>query len=405
MLIQKINESLMKVNPNFNFGTNINNSIILSSKMGDFQIPIDEQFHTIIDEKQELSQEQYPIAMPMPNPYELLMIPETLEIPSSDESSEDSDNSSNGEKKEESIDNNQKNYLINEKKVDEKKDKKINNFIISQNINFSFNSTYENLNKISENNYAKDENLQKSVIKLIKVYLNEKTKLETEKNRLNESNSNENNSNDKTPKNKDNNNKDMINKQKIMKKEEQKEEKEKEKDVWSFLDNNENSPKNIRHGKTNNIFGKKKKKKSYSDLFSLVETSSPKSIKKSNISIKKKKRKSIGKSVSRKEISKKKSKHRNSYKPILNLHTLGQEEEEENEDDKKENKEVNKEDDKEENKEDNKDNDNDDIINSLEFTDLDENERKESYLKKYYKTYQKKRKKQDEEKSMNDNNK
>ena len=403
MLIQKINESLMKVNPNFNFGTNINNSIILSSKMGDFQIPIDEQFHAIIDEKQELSQEQYPIAMPMPNPYELLMIPETLEIPSSDESSEDSDNSSNGEKKEESIDNNQKNYLINEKKVDEKKDKKINNFIISQNINFSFNSTYENLNKISENNYAKDENLQKSVIKLIKVYLNEKTKLETEKNRLNESNSNENNSNDKTPKNKDNNNKDMINKQKIMKKEEQKE--EKEKDVWSFLDNNDNSPKNIRHGKTNNIFGKKKKKKSYSDLFSLVETSSPKSIKKSNISIKKKKRKSIGKSVSRKEISKKKSKHRNSYKPILNLHTLEQEEEEENEDDKKENKEVNKEDDKEENKEDNKDNDNDDIINSLEFTDLDENERKESYLKKYYKTYQKKRKKQDEEKSMNDNNK
>ncbi len=212
----------------------------------------------------------------------------------------------------------------------------------------------------------------------------------------------------------------MINKQKIIKKEE-----EKEKDVWSFLDNNEDSnnifdldksksnveerkcksPKIIRHGKTNNIFGKKKKKKSYSNLFSLAETFSPKSNKKSNISIKKKKRKSIGKSVSRKEISKKKSKHRNSYKPILNLHTLEQEEEEENEDDKKENKEVNKEDDKEENKEDNKDNDNDDIINSLEFTDLDENERKESYLKKYYKTYQKKRKKQDEEKSMNDNNK
>ena len=110
----------------------------------------------------------------------------------------------------------------------------------------------------------------------------------------------------------------------------------------------------------------------------------------------------MGKSISRKEIGKKKTKHRNSDKPILNLHTLEQEEEEdENEDDKKENKESNKEDNKEENKEE----DNDDIINSLEFTDLDENEKRESYIKKYYKTYQKKRKKQDEEKSMNDNNK
>ena len=87
------------------------------------------------------------------------------------------------------------------------------------------NTTYENLNKLSEGNYSKDENLQKSVHKIIQVYLEEKTKKENEQKQIT---SQENNSISKTPKIKD------LGKEK----------KEKEKDVWSFLDDKEDSNNN-----------------------------------------------------------------------------------------------------------------------------------------------------------------
>ena len=114
-------------------------------------------------------------------------------------------------------------------------------------MNFSYSSTYQNINTISEGNYSKDTNLQKSVMKLIGVYLKEKNK---SKNRVTQisvfkSTSNINNNIIKREKkinkiktlnhnkiiNNKNNNNELLNN-------ENKKENE-EKDVWAYLNEDE----------------------------------------------------------------------------------------------------------------------------------------------------------------------
>jgi hypothetical protein len=188
MLVQKITESIAKVNPNINLSSSLNNntnSLILSSKIGEV-LAMNPEFNSIIDEKPELNPNNltqslnpnpelnnpnlnpinrtgFPFPhefVQFPNPQELFLIPESLEISSSDSSSENSDESS--EEKNSSKINNSK----NDSKLNEKNEKKKEvELSISENYNFSLNNTYENLNKLSEGNYSKDENLQKSVQK------------------------------------------------------------------------------------------------------------------------------------------------------------------------------------------------------------------------------------------------
>ena len=415
MLLQKIAESLSKVNPNINSSFNHNtNSIILSSKIGDM-FSINPELNNIIDEQPELNpnicqsnnhdinsnlngdmnQSPFPNSNPIDffqfqNPNELFLIPESIELSSSESSSENSNESNSTEKNEGSSKNNTKSNS-NENNA-KKKEWELS---ISKNNNFTVNSTYENINKLSEGNYIKDENLRKSVFKLIKVYLNEKSKNEkTEKIDIEKKNKTsvlERSSIIKAPKFNEN----------LKEKE-----KNKEKDVWSFLETenkkedsgfNFDNPKNedslekvhckspqARRKKTNNNITKKKgTKKLYDNLFSLEEPT-PKNKKTYN---KKKARKSINKTTVKKDFRRKKSRKKGiNNSPILNLHQL--EKGDEN------------------NKDDNKDKDKDknsNIISSLEFSDLDEGTNpKDTYKKKNYKTYQNKAKKEDKNENSNE---
>jgi hypothetical protein len=430
MLIQKLTESMSN---NMNLSSSLNNnSIVLSSKMGDV-ISINPEFNYnyIIDEKPELNPNisqnlngdisqnlnhnmnpnlthitnlnpnpfHFPQSNEMvtfANPNELFLIPESLEISSSKSSSENSSESDNA----------------SEKKEEEKKDSKLNEvppkkeviLSINENTNFTLNTTYENLNKISEGNYAKDENLQKSVIKLIKVYLSEKNKPEIEKKPKNSSIVE---------------NRGSIFRSSQIKDPKKEQEEKKEKDVWSFLndddDNNEDKEKDnlekghcksprVRQKKTNIIPKNRKSKRIYDNLFSLDET--PKN-KKNGSKIK---RKSIKKTSIKKVIKGKKTKKKNNTNlEIQKLHTLEREDDESEKKENKENKDKEKDKEKENDKEKveekekkdeveknkDKEKERDNTIGSLEMSDLDEEiEPRESYVNNYYKTYEKKIKKQ-----------
>ena len=160
MLISKIKESLIKINPNINLtilNSSINNSFINQEqkKENNFQFGyiLHSNNNTIQDNS--LVSDKNEGINPLNGP-ELLIIPESPEFDL--ESSSENSNSSNDSKS----------------KSNEEK-KKIELYI-SENNNFSFNTIYDNLNTISNGNYSKDINLQKSVKKLIDVYLKEKLK-------------------------------------------------------------------------------------------------------------------------------------------------------------------------------------------------------------------------------------
>ena len=429
MLVQKITESIAKVNPNINLNSSMNNntnSIIWSSKIGDV-LAMHPELNNIIDEKPELGQNinkslsqdineninnnfnqnelsnipQFQNFMPVPNPYELFLIPEDIELSSSQTSSEDS-SESNTDKNEESSN---KNSLKNNSKLKESNIKKKEvELSISENNNFTLNSTYDNLNKLSEGNYSKDDNLKKSVEKLIKVYLSEKEQKEKEKIE-----------NDKKMKGNSVFERSSIIKSPKIKGDIKEKEPKKEKDVWSFLDddskkektdfNFDNSKNNdsfekihckspqARRKKPNDLIKKKKSRKIYDNLFNLDEPS-PK-VKKID---KKKSRKSINKTTVKRNMNKKKSKKK---EKVINLNPLE--------------KEGDNGDKKEKNKEKEKENDND-ILSSLDLSNLGaENEnQKETFKRNKYKTYNKKRKKgeknnesdedSDGKSSKNDNN-
>ena len=159
MLISKITDSLIRINPNANFNTNLNssmnNSLNNSIQRNENNMIV---FGTGIQSSclmQENSLENVKLDMNEAinnlNGQELLIIPESPEF-DSETSSENSKSS------------NESNSIS----VEEPK-KKIE-LSISENMNFSYSTTYDNLNTISEGNYSKDINLQKSVMKLIGVY-------------------------------------------------------------------------------------------------------------------------------------------------------------------------------------------------------------------------------------------
>ena len=394
LLIQKITESLAKINPNVNLSSSMNNnSILLSSKIGD-ATPINPELNYIIDEKPELNLNinqnmnnqnlpqklngninlnQYNInqnpfqipqhheIFPVPNPQDLFLIPESLEITSSDSSSDNSSESNKSSKKEDE----NKNSKNNRSKLNETPPKKVIELSISESTNFSLNSSYENLNKLSKGNYIKDENLQKSVIKLINVYLTEKEKPQVDL--------------DKRPKNATSiiERKSSLGKSPKLKDPEKKKEKNKEKDVWFYLEEDQesnNSKKQdsfekgckspqMRHRKTNDFSRKKKAKRIYDNLFSLDET--PKKRKTMN-----KRKRSINKTTLRRDTKKKK---------------INEDDDNDNKIDKEKSKDKIKDDEKDKNK---------NTTSSLEFSDIeDPNEQRDTYVNNYYKTYQKKNKK------------
>ena len=423
LLLQKITESLANnISQNMNSSSSMNNnSILLSSKIGEV-ISVNPEFNYIIDEQPELNSNisqninnnlndinmnnnnlnpnlnnltnlnQNTFHFPQTNefvtfhnPNELFLIPESLEISSSSESSsensEDSNKNNNSEKKEE-------NNNINNNKLNEISKKKEIILTISENTNFTLNNSYENINKLSEGNYTKDENLQKSVLKLIKVYLTEKSKPENEN--LKE------NPQKKTTSIINNEKRSSIFKSPKIKDVQKEKEEKKENDVWSFLDKeNENSKikdsfepmhcksPQVRQKKTNDFSKRKRNKNSiYDNLFSLDET--PKNKKNLN----KKKNKNINKTALKKDIKRKKSRKKNTLNlQILKLDTL----EKEDESSEKKDKEI---------KEEQKDN----TIGTLELSDLEEEmEQRHTYINNNYKTYQKVSKKQLNEKNENNN--
>ena len=281
-LISKITENLMKINPNFNLNLNlnssVNNSFIIAPKSdNNIQSGIVAQNNSIIihdncitSDKPELND-----GMNYVKEQELLIIPESAEF--------DSDYSSSKNSK---ISKESSSTSVNQKKKVE--------LSISQNTNFSFSSIYDNINKISEGHYSKDVNLRKSVIKLIGIYIKEKSiKLKNDSFSFNKETSNKlvtiseiiskdnkekeknkkvnSNNTETTPtKNKNQKDKDKIKdngknkeKEKDKNKEEDKEkekEKEKEKDVWAFLDENDEDENEYKYFKTK----KENSKKDYS---------------------------------------------------------------------------------------------------------------------------------------------
>ena len=159
LLLSKISESLIRINPNINLNSSINNSFINISQRNDnnfqfggSQTSLLMQDNSLTSERPELNEVVNPL-----NGQELLIIPESPEFDS--ESSSENSKSSNES---------------NAISIQEKKKKM--ELSISESFNFSISKTYENLNTISEGNYSKDVNLQKSVMKLIGVYLKEKKK-------------------------------------------------------------------------------------------------------------------------------------------------------------------------------------------------------------------------------------
>ena len=388
MFIHKITDALNKINPNINLSSSLNsNSIVISSKVGDIISP---ELHEIIEEKPEFNSQfsqsinptihpnlnnniiTSPPLIPKYETQQIFLIPDSLELSSSSSeiSSEDSKETNNSKNKEKEDEN--ENMIISSK-VNEITSKKEIELSISQNTSFTLNTTYENLNNLSEGNYSKDESLRNSVLKVIQTYLIDKKKFKSEKKQtflvLRRS------SITKSPK---------INNS------------VKEKDVWSFLDNDNNkgnsnisktkdsiekiysvSPQSCQK-KTNNMAKRKKYRSVYENLFSLEEYPKTKKLHK------KKKTKSINKTIDKKDLNKSRPKKRiTNTGNIINLKELGNlSESEEN----KEQKNY-----QENHKEKEKDKDKETINSSLEFSDLDEENKKvDNIMNKYYKNYPKK---------------
>ena len=388
MFLHKITDALNKINPNINLSSSLNsNSIIISSKVGDIISP---ELHEIIEEKPEFnsqfSQSINPIIHPnlnnniiTPPPlipkYEtqqIFLIPDSLELSSSSSeiSSEDSKETNNSKNKEKEDEN--ENMIVS-RKVNEITSKKEIELSISQNTSFTLNTTYENLNNLSEGNYSKDESLRNSVLKVIQTYLIDKKKFESEKKQSS-----------------------LVLRRSSITKSPKINNSVKEKDVWSFLDVDNNKANSnisktkdsiekansnlpgLRQKKTNNMAKRKKYRSVYENLFSLEELPKTKKLHK------KKKTKSINKTIVKKDLNKSRPKKRiTNTGNIINLKELG------NLSESEENKEQKN--DQENNKEKEKDKDKETINSSLEFSDLDEENKKvDNIMNKYYKNYKKK---------------
>ena len=244
MLLSKISESLIRINPNINLtnilNSSINNSLNNSFRRNDYnnyQLAYnvqnsDAQENSTVSDKIEMNE-----GLPLPlGGQELLVIPESPEFDSETSSSENTKSS------------NESNSVLEKEKT------KVE-LTISENYNFSYNKIYDNLDIISDGNYSKDINLQKSVTKLIGVYLKEKMKSKLKTNIKNDSSEVISNKKDKEKEKdekekvkgsiikkkttkKDRNNSPLQNREKKEKEKEEKE-KEKEEDVWAFLNEEE----------------------------------------------------------------------------------------------------------------------------------------------------------------------
>ena len=219
MLVEKISASLLKINPNsninFNLNSSINNSfnnvIIKNDSTIPNNMPIGYGLQSNVM-MQENSMTSDNINEVMVNPLagqELLIIPESPEFDS--ESSSENSKSSNDS---------------NTLTLPEKKQVELS---ISENFSFSYSTTYDNMDSISEGNYSKDVNLRKSVMKLIGFYLKEKAKKKNKPSEKRENSENNINSHKKEKeKEKEKSNKKERNSNK-----------ETEKDVWAFLNEEE----------------------------------------------------------------------------------------------------------------------------------------------------------------------
>ena len=244
MLLSKISESLIRINPNINLNSSINNSFINISQRNDnnfqfggLQTSLLMQDNSITSERPEINEVINPI-----NGQELLIIPESPEFDS--ESSSENSKSSN-----------ESNTISIEGK------KKKMELSISENVNFSFSTTYANLNTISEGNYSKDVNLQKSVMKLIGVYLKEKKK---NKNKPSGAKYESTVKKEKLQIQDKDISLNKINKKEKDKSKDKDKDKKNEEDVWAFLnedDHNENEDLNFNFksssSKDNSDFGEK----------------------------------------------------------------------------------------------------------------------------------------------------
>ncbi len=228
MLIGKISESLLKINPNSNINFNLNSSINNSFNnviiKNDSNIPNNIPFGYGLQSNlmmQDNSMTSDHINEVMVNPLagqELLIIPESPEFDS--ESSSENSKSSNDS---------------NTLTLPEKKQVELS---ISENFSFSYSTTYDNMDSISEGNYSKDVNLRKSVMKLIGFYLKEKAKKKnkpSEKRENSEDNINSNKKEKEKEKEKEKNNKKERNSNK-----------ETERDVWAFLNDEEEPNENLK---------------------------------------------------------------------------------------------------------------------------------------------------------------
>jgi hypothetical protein len=156
------------------------------------------------------------------NPQDLLIIPESPELDSqlSSSSSTSSDYDSKLSKE-------------SDEKISVKEKSKIE-FSICKNINFSYETNYENMNKISDGNYSKDSNLRKCVKKLIDFYLKEKAKCKNKT--KNETSDQKSEDSEKDIKSKNEKKENILNKNNINIKSNNKKE---ESDVWAFLNEEE----------------------------------------------------------------------------------------------------------------------------------------------------------------------
>jgi hypothetical protein len=311
---------------------------------------------------------------------ELLIIPESAEFDSDYSSSKNSKDSNS--------------TSVNHRKKVE--------LSISQNTNFSFSSIYDNINKISEGNYSTDDNLRKSVTKLIGFYLKEKkNKLKNgsfsfngEKSDIlatvreviekdNKENENEkekkfnSNNTDTTPtknknqKDKDKNNNKIKDKGKNKEKEKDKnnknkeedKEKTKEKDVWAFLDENDEDEFQYKYKPNKEDYSKTPKPKNSKKIMNFTSTAKNES--------KFKKDEPSNFMLDNKEQSKKNPKRKSRPKKCSTLINP---------------KQIKKKIEKNEKEQSNMDN-LDGKSSSLDLSLHDNFKQQENYIKNYYKTY------------------
>ena len=405
MLISKISESIARINPNTNLtilNSSLNNSLnnsFLKHDGTNIQNPSNFQASYIIRNNSLTSDkiENNEIINPILG-QDLLIIPESPEFDS--ESSSDNSKSSN-----ESIN----------KNVEEKKKVELS---ISENYNFSYNKIYDNLNIISEGNYSKDNNLQKSVMKLIGVYLKEKVKSHYKSSHLrNEA------SEYKKEKEKEKeksvisikNNKKEKEKEKEKDKEKSKanqnntEKKKEEEDVWAFLNEEEHEEHqdiNFKLDSSSSKDSSEIEEKNYSKTpkgkfkknFDFPAASKAKSRFKKNNSNLYEEKQQYGESISpknrkKKEILKKKTKKTADSIKIKKCTTIIKTKKAKRQSIKTNNFKSNKNVKLENNirKKDNSNN-NDTILSSLDLTINDNIDNQETYIKNFYKTFQKKKK-------------